>query len=454
LYRTQKISTSEGGKSMADISTKIAGVKLPTPFGVSALSPLNFWYPAGPIQQLVDWHKRCIDNGAGFICLPSTIPAEKHEQPVRKNHVGPRESNGYVVVCPSVVQLTVEQTKRLAETLRKSLPVEVPIVGNIMDPASNAEKFYEMAKELESSGIDLLDVNTGCPTETMGKSEEVADPGAKYGLFAGSSPELAVPLVKAAVEAVKIPVGVKLTPQAGFPGMMVVAEACIAAGAKYLLTAHMPLAFGPFDIWNGGKPLYPVLKHVEANPLGPYGGGEAIRVINNFSTACASMFFSSSGIDVWAGGGIVTGEHLVESIMLGARAGQTASGVMLRGISQLRRSVKFLEGFMSKCGYETIEDFRGLALRYVKDSDKSFEDTRKLRLAAEVDASKCTGCGTCAESICPCITVESGLAEVKQENCAACGLCILVCPEGAVSMASCESSLGERIEMGKDYTTV
>lgn len=441
---------------MAEISTTMAGLKLRAPFGVSSLSALNFWYPAGPLQKWVDWHKRCVDDGAGFVYLPSTIPAMRDEKPVRKNHVsnylplGPKESHGYVVVCPSVVQLTREPTKRLLEALKKALPSDIPVIGNIVVPSGDPKLYAQIAKELESSGLDMLEVNTGCPTEAMGKSDEAPDPGAKYGLFIGSLPSLAGPAVRATVEAVKIPVGVKLTPQAGYPGMLVVAEACINAGAKYLLTAHMPLAFSPFDIWNGGKPLYPVLKHVEANPLAAYGGGEAIRVINHFHTACASMFFP--GTDVWAGGGIFTGEHLVESIMLGAKASQTASGVMLRGISQVRRSVKFLENFMNQCGYKTIDDFRGLALRYVKQSDGAFQEARKLSLAAKVDPAKCTGCGTCTESICPCIELVDTLAKVDEDNCAACGLCMLICPEGAISMAPSRQTIGERIDMGKDYT--
>jgi dihydropyrimidine dehydrogenase (NAD+) subunit PreA len=441
---------------MADISTTIAGVKLRAPFGVSSLSALNFWYPAGPLQKWVDWHKRCVDEGAGFVYLPSTVPGMRDEPPVRKHHVGnylplgPKESYGYVVCCPSVVQLTREPTRRLLQALKKSLPSDIPVIANLVDPGGSPAVFAELAKELESSGADIIEVNTGCPTEAMGQSGESPNPGAKYGLFIGSLPSLAEPVVRATVEAVKIPVGVKLTPQAGYPGMLVVAEACIAAGAKYILTAHMPLAFSPFDIWQGGKPLFPVLKHVDANPISAYGGGEAIRVINHFHTACAAMFFP--GTDVWAGGGISSGEHLVEAIMLGAKGAQTASGVMLRGTSQIRRTIKFLENFMDKCGYKTIDDFRGAALRYVKQSDPAFQEARSVALAAKVDPAKCTGCGICAETICPCIQLEDKVARVEEENCAACGLCIIACPEGAIDMVPSKLTIGERIDMGKDYT--
>ena len=107
---------------------------------------------------------------------------------------------------------------------------------------------------------------------------------------------------------------------------------------------------------------------------------------------------------------------------------------------------------MDKCGYKTIDDFRGAALRYVKQSDPAFQEARSVALAAKVDPAKCTGCGTCAETICPCIQLEDKVAKVEEENCAACGLCIIACPQGAIDMLPSKLTIGERIDMGKDYT--
>jgi len=43
------------------------------------------------------------------------------------------------------------------------------------------------------------------------------------------------------------------------------------------------------------------------------------------------------------------------------------------------------------------------------------------------------------------------VAHVDQDNCAACGLCLLVCPEEAIHFVPYKRSLGERIDMGKMY---
>jgi len=53
----------------------------------------------------------------------------------------------------------------------------------------------------------------------------------------------------------------------------------------------------------------------------------------------------------------------------------------------------------------------------------------------EVDVTKCTGCGDCAEA-CPfnAILLVGGKAKIEQSLCRLCNKCIAVCPEGAIGM--------------------
>lgn len=443
---------------MANISTTIAGVRIQTPIGASSMAATNWWYPCTPMGKWIDWHKRCVDAGAGFVYLPTTSTLMRDEVPVRKNYLGQmartgaKGDPGYVCASISSVYLHRDPSKRFCETLRKTLPAEVPIVGSVAVPGGDLEVYRQIAKELESAGANMLEINAGCPIDVSEKPGVKPEAGGKYGLLLGISPSILRSTVEAVVEAVKIPVGVKMTPQAGYPGLLVAAEAAIEAGARWLLTAHMPLAIGPFDIRNGGKPLYPLLKHVEANAVSGIGGSESIRMINHFHTACVAMFFPNT--DVWSGGGIITGEHLVQSIMLGAKAGQTASGVLMRGISQINRIRRFLIRYMDEFGYKTIEDFRGSALRYIKPVDSALVEARGVAIAAKVDPTICIGCGTCAESICPAISMKDDVAEIHEDDCAACGVCIALCEQDAITMAPSKRTLGERIDAGKDYTTL
>ena len=80
---------------------------------------------------------------------------------------------------------------------------------------------------------------------------------------------------------------------------------------------------------------------------------------------------------------------------------------------------------MDDHGYKTIDEFRGIALKYIKPIGQAIDEARKVRLGSEVDASKCNGCGICADGICPAIYMEHEVAKVNQDDCASCGLCLL-----------------------------
>ena len=57
-------------------------------------------------------------------------------------------------------------------------------------------------------------------------------------------------------------------------------------------------------------------------------------------------------------------------------------------------------------------------------------NTRKIRINHEF----CVGCGLCLE-ICPqgAISIQSGLAVIDQARCKGCGICIDACPRGAIT---------------------
>jgi len=54
----------------------------------------------------------------------------------------------------------------------------------------------------------------------------------------------------------------------------------------------------------------------------------------------------------------------------------------------------------------------------------------------KVDATKCTGCGSCVE-VCPseAIKVVDGKAQIDYDECAECGSCEAECPNEAISEA-------------------
>ncbi len=63
------------------------------------------------------------------------------------------------------------------------------------------------------------------------------------------------------------------------------------------------------------------------------------------------------------------------------------------------------------------------------------KEIEKDPLIAEIDESRCDGCGICA-STCPygAITIEDGVARINEVTCDGCGMCAAACPVGAIQV--------------------
>ncbi len=162
------------------------------------------------------------------------------------------------------------------------------------------------------------------------------------------------------VAAVKIPVGAKFSAEVGFPRIVDMARRVKAAGAKYIHVGGAAVGIAPPDIYNGGKPLWPF---IDGNPFCLTSGSWMRRVCYRDVAAVARFV---PGLDIVASGGLVTPEHCVEAMMLGATVTQLCAGVMEQGRSLLRRSNAFLQDFLAEQGYSGAQELIGLGQPYIK----------------------------------------------------------------------------------------
>jgi dihydropyrimidine dehydrogenase (NAD+) subunit PreA len=326
------------------------------------------------------------------------------------------------------------QLKRpIFEMLKKQKPDDVPIIANV-ESAADPEAFRIPSKKAEEEGYDMIELNVSCPFfSTCGGNVDPFLQGkfifSNMGGIMGDSPQLLEEIVKEVTRAVSIPVGVKLTPETGWPRVIDVARRVKNAGAKFITTANMGVTIPPPDIYNRGKTTLPF---TEGNPFIGYGG-EPLRPIVRKHVAAISKYVPD--MDVLAMGGIMNAKNIVEMLMLGAKAVGQCAAVFYKGIRFLRSELEFIKKFMDDQGYASIEEIRKVGIEQIRTADQAVD----IKARAQVDMSKCTGCRTCVDNICSAISMENDEIVVS-DRCIGCGLCAMVCPQNALSLTKASTN--------------
>jgi dihydropyrimidine dehydrogenase (NAD+) subunit PreA len=397
-----------------------------------------------------------IEAGVGYVVLPASchVPQEMLEDLKKRaepfnyaKKIDPQkfmrmETKGfglggmyYFVASTYPPESRADNFKRRVEKIisivRSKRPEGVPIIANCMGMGVFPESFVSTAKAHEDAGVDLIEVNIGCGLSAgMGSAPDYYlkknTPLVLAGVLAGDQPDLVESIVSKVVKAVRIPVGVKLTPETGFPRIIEVARAAKKAGARFINCSNNAVAIPPPDIYNGGRGKWPFME----DNFFCASSGNWMRTIVYKQVASIAKFVP--GIDVICTGGIVVPENIVEAMMLGAKTIQFATGLMFDGRASIKKNVQFLSKYMQEQGYRSPGDFTGLGLKYIKSiNEVNFEHGK---IFAEVDPAKCTGCKRCVNHVCLAMEMDNDVAKVDIDKCIGCGMCVALCTEGAPSL--------------------
>jgi len=442
---------------MADLTTTFAGLKMRSPIGIA---PLNraIGYASNPRVQ-ADWLMRFVDEGAGFIYTGNTRPAKSSPSELKPalkflkvacKGFAEKEgifTTGDVDACIHYLDSTLETIS----IVKPKLPSQVIFIGDISGEGADIDSWVKQAKTFEEAGVDAIELDMSCPLPLMDaqaisklkssrKRHRSTDLEAdlssiemivlkELGLspHLGDTPAVLEPIVRACVEAVKIPVGVKPSAESGFPRLVAIAKICKDAGAKFIANINAPITVAPPDLSNQGRPLWEKL-HLPINPIaaacGPWDRYQCYKATGTIATFVP-------GVDVAAVGGLVNPEHAVEVLMMGASHVGLSSAFFWKGYKSISRFNHFLNRYMDENGFEKMDDIIGLSKKYVRPIDDSI-DWGIGKVVSKLDKGKCTQCGICWQNYCPVIYEgEDGYPEVDEEHCQACGMCVAICPSGA-----------------------
>jgi dihydroorotate dehydrogenase (NAD+) catalytic subunit len=272
--------------------------------------------------------KFCSDNGAGAVTIKSITkePRKGHNQPiVHTFEGGMMNAVGY---SNPGYEDALDEFKDLKK-------VGCPVIGSIV--AKDAEEFAFMTENFVNKlEFDALEIPLSCPHT----------PG--FGTMAGhSTPEATSEITRAIKKVSKVPVIIKLSPNA--PNIGLVAKAAEEAGADAICAVN---SMGPgmiIDTSSGKKVLGFGMGGVHGEALKPI----AIRTVYDI--------YDFIKIPIIGTGGVATGDDAMQMIMAGATAVGIGTAVVTKGRDVFSKVSDEIITYMEENGFTKLKQMVGMA---------------------------------------------------------------------------------------------
>ena len=185
----------------------------------------------------------------------------------------------------------------LENELPRMKKLDTVIIANLS--GSTVEEYVRGAELLDSSGVDMIELNISCPNVKAG--------GMAFGLDSKAAAEVTSAVRNAAKNK---PLMVKLSPNAG--NLAAIARACVASGADALSLVNTFKAV-VIDIRN----RKPVFDNISAGLSGPAIRPIALRMVWDL--------YDAVKVPIVGMGGIACADDALEFLLAGAKAVQVGS---------------------------------------------------------------------------------------------------------------------------------
>lgn len=405
---------------MVDITVNIGGLRLSTPFVIGS------GQVQGTGEQIKYWVEEMVANHWGGLVTKSYGRTEFKKFTLKeKPYLWTSDALRKVGMQnrgPDIGTISEESMRELAESVKVAHEHGLVIIGSLTRLMTLGE-WQKAAAMMASSGVDAIEVNTGCPAYGSSAIQEmVEDTGEERPLVhlcgdVGS----AVRVISAVRGASNLPVFVKLPPvnigdialaskEAGAAGLTLINTVSGLMGVD--IDTAMPLSSTVY-----GRSFVSGLSGPMIKPIG-------LSVVAEISPLVDIPIFGVGGISKW--------QDVVEYLMVGATAVQVCTAVMWNGFRLGSTLYKGLTDFMELKSYKSIADFRGLSLKYLS---LPHEDVKAV---ADIDLEKCNLCmrcyTACNEGSYGAIMKEEESLAIDINKCDGCGLCRVVCPVGAITL--------------------
>ncbi|MGE5506933.1 MAG: hypothetical protein ACM3RP_00355 [Chitinophagales bacterium] len=375
---------------------------------------------SGPVSATIEQLEAAARAGAAGASIKQVMTRQAFRGNLRAYSVPEN-----IMLFPIDKRLDVQEGLDLVREAKKR-KLDMAIIVNLSSQEPDIEEYGRLAKRFEDEGADAIEINLCCPNFSLGKRQlgkEITADDIETGAVTGQNPKLSAAITKCVKEYVKIPVIPKLTPTALDPGY--IAEECEKAGADgFSLVGGPSLGAPPVDIYNGGRPVIPLMERAAFGALTGTGIRYATyKITGQVYQRVKAPLMSSGGIDTW--------RHAVEMMMWGATSVSLCTAIMWRGWEVITKINEGIEKFCAEQGYSSVEDLIGLSLKYLSTTD----DLGLKPGCAVVDPARCNGCGLCLKpGHCDAVEMRDGKAFVQPEKCLGCSICASLCVRKAITM--------------------
>ena len=299
--------------AVTTLSTSLGSLELRTPLIAAS----------GTVGSVWEWAEMAQPAHYGAAVAKSVAPEPWPGRPDPR--LAPTEVgmlNGIGIQNPGIEVWSRQMEPRLGE-------LGVPVWGSAV--ASDPHGFAVVAKGLEASGVEAVELNLSCPN---------LEDGEMFSFDVARSRDV----IEAVVAATGIPVGAKLSPNT--PDIVAVAETCRQAGAGFIVLTNTAFGFGLS--LHDRRPLL-------SSGIGGYSGPGlkpiALRCVYEVSRAIP-------GFPIVGCGGVVSGRDVVEYLVAGASAVE-AGTIHLAEPRAGARIIGELQETMERLGANTIEELIG-----------------------------------------------------------------------------------------------
>ncbi|XP_024356857.1 dihydropyrimidine dehydrogenase (NADP(+)), chloroplastic [Physcomitrium patens] len=377
LPRSQRVMVRAAAEG-PDLSVTVNGLKLPNPFVIGS----------GPPGTNYTVMKRAFDEGWGGV-IAKTVSLDSS----KVVNVTPRyarlKASALSGKKPEVIgweniELISDRPFETMLAEMKQLKEEYPdriLIASIMEEY-NRDAWEEIIERVEETGVDAFEVNFSCPHGM---------PERKMGMAMGQDCSVLDEVCGWINAKATIPVWAKMTPNITDitqPARVALNAGCEGVAAINTITSVMGInldTLRPEPCVEG----YSTPGGYSSKAVRPIALAKVMSIAQMMKAEFPGQNKSLSGI-----GGIETGDHAAEFILLGADTVQVCTGVMLHGYGHVKHLCTDLQAFMDKHGFTSIEDFRGASLGYftthadlVRRQNEAIQHKKKERkgLASDKD---------------------------------------------------------------------